>query len=199
MVAQTHDLPLVDPDADRVRRAIQHDLTGFDELVACYQGAIYGLCARLLGNGAEAEEAAQETFLRAYRHLATFDWRGRFKPWLFAIASHYCIDRLRARRLQWTALDDDVPASIDPAPGPEAWAERHELERQIRAVLARLSPADQVVLTLHYWLGFSYREIASTTGTTVSAVKSRLHRAREALRELGLATPSAQAREGTVP
>jgi RNA polymerase sigma-70 factor (ECF subfamily) len=179
MAALALEIPWADPDADQVRRALKHDPTAFAELVERYQGPLYGLCLRLLGDSVEAEDAAQETFLRAHLHLRTYDCRRRFKTWLFAIASHYCIDRLRARRLQWTALDEDAPTAIDPAPSPEACAEQLEFEAHLRSWLNHLAPADQLVLNLHYWLGFSYAEIAETTGTTVSAVKSRLHRARE--------------------
>lgn len=181
MAALALEPPLADLDTDQVRRARQHDPDAFTELVERYQGPIYGLCQHLLGDSSEAEDAAQETFLRAHLHLHTYDCRRRFKTWLFAIASHHCIDRIRARRARPVAAADDPFILADPAPGPEACVERRELEAHLRSWLDHLSPADQVVLNLRYWLDFSYAEIAETTGTTLSAVKSRLHRARERL------------------
>jgi RNA polymerase sigma-70 factor (ECF subfamily) len=170
-------------DVQLVKRAQGHDATAFAQIVERYQPPIFTLCLRMLGDEAEAEDAAQETFLRAYLHLREYDCQRAFKTWLFSIASHYCIDCLRRRHLQFLTLEDEpaTPAFAALSPGPEQTALRHEHSRTLRALLDRLSPADRLVIVLRYWFDFSYVEIASATNATVSAVKSRLHRARAEL------------------
>jgi RNA polymerase sigma-70 factor (ECF subfamily) len=174
-------------EADWVRRARAGDDLAFSQLVEAYQTPIYNLCYRLLGEAGEAEEAAQETFLRAYAQLASYDPGRSFKTWLFSIANHHCIDRLRKRRLTWLSIDDDLPphpALQEQAPGPEEATVRREQSEMLQALLSRLPPDDRAVLVMRYWYDLSYEEIAEATGATVSAVKSRLHRARGSLGEM---------------
>ena len=96
-------------ETDWERRARAGDQTAFTTLVEAYQTPIYNLCYRMLGEAGEAEDAAQETFLRAYSQLASYDPSRPFKTWLFSIANHHCIDRLRKRRLTWLSIEDDLP------------------------------------------------------------------------------------------
>ncbi len=171
-----------------IGRARAGDQEAFARLIEVYQTPIFNLTYRMLGDAAEAEDAAQETFLRAYTRLASYDVQRPFKTWLFSIASHHCIDRLRKRRLTWLSIDDPLPADLAPAlaeksPGPEEQAARGEQSVLIHRQLARLSPDDRAVIVMRYWYDFSYEEIAEATGSTLSAVKSRLHRARLALAE----------------
>ncbi|MCC6192438.1 MAG: sigma-70 family RNA polymerase sigma factor [Anaerolineales bacterium] len=174
-------------EADWVRRARAGDDAAFSLLLETYQSPIYNLCYRLLGEAGEAEDAAQEAFLRAYAQLASYDPGRPFKTWLFAIANHHCIDRLRKRRLTWLSIDDDLPphpALQEQAPGPEEALVRREQSEMLQVMLARLPPDDRSVIVMRYWYDFSYEEIAEATRTTVSAVKSRLHRARNSLGEM---------------
>lgn len=114
------------------------------------------------------------------------------KTWLFAIASHYCIDRLRRRRVTWLGIHEESllthPALIEPRPLPEDEAIHHELSMAIQAFLARLQPQDRNAIIMRYWHGMSYHEIAEVTGASVSAVKSRLHRARTTLGQMMMAS-----------
>ncbi|MBL8057970.1 MAG: sigma-70 family RNA polymerase sigma factor [Anaerolineales bacterium] len=171
-----------------IARARAGDETAFTPLVESYQAAIYNLCYRMLGNPQEAEDAAQEAFLRAYSQLRRYDPSRSFKTWLFSIASHYCIDLLRKRRLTWLSIEDEAlpphPALHDPTLGPEESATRREQTAAIQGLLGRLAPDDRTVIVMRYWYDLSYEEIAEATGATVSAVKSRLHRARGALAEM---------------
>jgi RNA polymerase sigma-70 factor, ECF subfamily len=157
----------------------------FAALVETYQTGVYNLCYRMLGDAREAEDAAQETFLRSYSQLHRYDPSRPFNTWLFAIASHYCVDRLRKRRLKWLSLDDDLLAEGEmwrsTTPGPEEGVLDHERRDEVTAMLARLAPHDRSVIVLRYWSGLSYAEIADVLGATVSSVKSRLHRVRVAL------------------
>ena len=174
-----------DPELATIQLARAGDRRAFCCLVETYQKPLYNLCYRVLGNPHDAEEAAQEAFLRAYTRLSSYDSARPFKTWLFAIAHHYCIDRLRRRRLVWLSLDDepapDTVAWRSPASTPEATAMRHERDNEIQALLASLPPKDRSAVVMRYWYDLSYEEIAAATATTVSAVKSRLHRARCAL------------------
>lgn len=171
-------------EAAWIAEAGRGDQAAFTHLVEAYQTPVYNLAYRMLGNRDEAEEAAQETFLRAYIHLRSFDPNRPFRSWLFSIASHYCIDRLRRQRMVWVPLEDELMSVERPGrddPGPEARVVRAEQRVQVQGLLMTLSPTDRAAVTLRYWYDCSYEEIAHTLGLTVSAVKSRLHRARRAM------------------
>lgn len=174
-----------DVESTIVQRARTGDSRAFGRLVEAYQAPIYNLCCRILGNPGEAEEAAQEAFLRAYTKVHSFDPDRSFKSWLFTIAHHYCVDRLRRRRLTWLSLDDEPTveglAWRAVTPSPEETALRRERNDQLQAALDRLPPPYRSAVVMHYWYDLSYEEIAQITGATVSAIKSRLHRARAAL------------------
>jgi RNA polymerase sigma-70 factor (ECF subfamily) len=169
-------------DAAVLRQAIQGDEESFSRIVETYQRPVFNLCYRMLGQAQEAEDAAQETFWRAYQHLRRYDQQRPFATWLLSIAAHYCIDQQRKRRLPTLALelmpDEDAP---DPAPNPERVFAQLEEKGQLQSLLARLGPQDRAAIILRYWYEFSEEEIAKTLQLTVSAVKSRLHRARKEL------------------
>ena len=159
----------------------------FTALVETYQTHVYNLCFRMLGEAESAEDAAQETFLRAFQHLQRYDQGRPFATWLLSIAAHYCIDRLRRRRFSFTSTEEDEEENgvelADPAaPNPELETVRQEQREQMQVFLQKLSPVDRAAIVLRYWNDCSEVEIARTLHLTVSAVKSRLHRAR---RELG--------------
>jgi RNA polymerase sigma-70 factor (ECF subfamily) len=156
----------------------------FTELVNAYQTPVYNLCYRMLGEAQAAEDAAQETFLRAYQNLMRYDPKRPFATWLLSIAAHYCIDRLRRRKFIFLSVDDDETTfelpDID-APNPENESVHSEQRAQIQALLKELDATDRAAIVLRYWYDFSEAEIAQSLSLTVSAVKSRLHRARKAL------------------
>jgi RNA polymerase sigma-70 factor (ECF subfamily) len=160
------------------------DREAFGRLVQAYQRPVYNLTYRMLGNAEEAEDAAQEVFIRVYRKLNTFDPQRKFSTWILSIASHYCIDRLRRRRLKWLSLEDErLPPSalVSHQDGPERSVMQGEQRAQIQALLDTLSDDYRAAVVLHYWYDLSYEEIAETTGSSVSAIKSRLFRARRML------------------
>ena len=164
-----------------VMHARHGDEGAFSQLVEVYQRPVFNLCYRMLGDAAEAEDAAQETFIRAYTRLASYDPNRKFSSWMLAIASHYCIDRLRQRRMGLVAWDDLPTGSwlSDMQPKPEEVALDRETQRQVRELLNDLPPDYKAVVTLRYWHELSYEEIAETLHTTVPAIKSRLFRARQ--------------------
>jgi RNA polymerase sigma-70 factor (ECF subfamily) len=170
-----------------IHRALSGDHAAFTALMEMYQKPVYNLCYRMLGEQCEAEDAAQEAFLRAYSRLHSYDAARPFKTWLFSIAAHYCIDRLRKRRVAVLGIDDEPiqyhPALRSSSPGPQELAERGERRDGVQALLQELPPQDRAAIVMRYWYDLSYEEIAEATGVTVSSVKSRLHRARVALGE----------------
>ena len=163
-----------------IERATQGDDDAFAQIVESYQVPVYNLCYRMLGNREEAEDAAQESFLRAYRNLNRYDPKRKFVTWLLSIASHYCIDRLRRRRLKLVSLDDLLPRRERGASTPAAEANylQQEQAEEIRSMLDGIGEKDRAAVILRYWYDFSYEEIAESLSLSLSAVKSRLHRTR---------------------
>lgn len=164
------------------------DQEAYAELVGYYQKPVYHLCLRMLGDAGDAEDAAQEAFLRAYLQLATYDAARSFKTWIMAIASHYCIDRLRRKRVKLLSLDDEPLVQVlglrCSSPLPEETALHGEQASRMQRALAQLPAETRKVVALRYWGDYTCEEIAETTGSSVNAVKSRLHRARAALANL---------------
>lgn len=171
-------------DHELVARTLKGEQQAFAELVEAYQTSVFNLTYRMLGNRGEAEDAAQEAFLRAYQHLKRYDPTRPFKTWLLSIASNYCIDRLRKRRLTWLSIDEPLPphpALNSDEPNPERAAVLNEREQAMQNLLAELAPDYRAAVVLKYWYDMSYVEIAETLDTTESAIKSRLYRARQML------------------
>ncbi len=169
-----------------VAQAQQGSDEAFTRLVEQYQTHVYNLCYRMLGEPEAAEDASQETFLRAYQHLHRYDRKRPFGTWLLSIAAHYCIDRLRRRKFSMTSVDQDeeqggfeLPDAD--APNPESEAIYGEQRQQMQRLLKRLDTVDRAAIVMRYWHDCSEVEIAESLNLTVSAVKSRLHRARRAL------------------
>jgi RNA polymerase sigma-70 factor (ECF subfamily) len=171
-------------DQELVARALEGDQGAFADLVEAYQRPVYNLTYRMLGEAREAEDAAQEAFLRAYQHLERYDPQRSFKTWLLSIASNYCIDRLRKRRLTWLSIDEPLPphpALNSDAPGPEAATLSSERSEAVQELLSDLAPDYRAAVVLRYWYDMPYAEIAAMLDTTESAIKSRLFRARQML------------------
>jgi len=168
-------------DAALVSRAKAGDGLAFTQLVEKYRQPVYNLCYHKLGNAQEAEDATQETFTRAYFRLDTYNEAHKFSTWLFSIAAHYCIDRLRLRHFQWVSLDESPPLSSPAGPEksqPEAVLLKQEARQELRELLNLLPSDYRVAVILKYWHYQSYRDIAQTLHTSVSAIKSKLFRAR---------------------
>lgn len=166
-----------------VEEARRGDKQAFSCLVTAYQRPVFNLTYRMLGNVEEAEDAAQETFLRAYARLGQYDPEMKFSTWVFSIANHHCIDRLRKRRATFISIDDNpVLENMEgDTPQPELHAMDGERNAEIQLLINQLDPDYRTPLVLRYWEDLSYEEIAATMNMTVAAVKSRLFRARQQL------------------
>ncbi len=169
----------------RVIEAQKGSDKAFTSLVERYQTPVYNLCYRMLGHAESAEDAAQETFLRAYQHIRRYDPQRPFSTWLLSIAAHYCIDEIRRKNLPSFSIDEDEdgPFAIPDAGAlhPEVEAIQGELRGRIQVLLEHLDRIDRAAIVMRYWYDFSEKEIAEALNLTVSAVKSRLHRARKKL------------------
>jgi RNA polymerase sigma-70 factor (ECF subfamily) len=175
-----------------VERALKGFEDGFRTLVARYQRPVYNLLARMLRDPALAEDLTQETLLKAYGHLSSFDARFKFSSWIFRIAHNTAVDALRRRPRRETSLDDPGPrerARVDQAlvdPRSDAGlrsAERRDLARVLEAALDRLRPEYRQVVVLRYHEDLSYEEVAGITSLPLGTVKSYLHRARAEMAE----------------
>ncbi len=163
-----------------VGRVLAGDTEAFAELIERYKVAVFNLCARMLGNPTEAEDAAQEVFVRAYTQLHSYQPGRKFSTWILSISSHYCIDMLRRRKPQ-VDLEAIAFWKQSDLPEPEEHALSGETRDEVRELLSTLPDKYRGVTVLRYWQDLSYDEIAGATGLSVATVKTRLFRARELL------------------
>ncbi len=168
------------------------DVEAFNQLVRLYEGRVYNLCYRMLGDADAAADVTQDSFISAYRNLNRFRG-GLFRSWLFRIATNACYDALRARKRRPTVslsapsdLDDDAPAFDLPDAGesPDELALRRELSAAIQRGIDQLPEDQRIVVILSDVQGLTYEEIAEVTNTNLGTVKSRLSRARARLRDI---------------
>lgn len=173
-------------EQDWLKAAIDGDNEAFSKLIMTYQTPVYNLCSRMLGNQQDAEDAAQETFWRAYQNMRKYDTDRSFITWLLSIAAHYCIDQQRKKRL--ASVDfDALPEEIIPdysQTSPERALSLKQHNARLQAVLNQLAPDDRAAIILRYWYAFSEQEIADTLHLSISAVKSRLFRSRKQIAAL---------------
>lgn len=177
-------------DLALVERARAGDLNAFNELVDLYQRQVYNLCLRMLGSREAAEDATQEAFLSAYRHLSGFRG-GQFRSWLLRIATNVSIDELRRFKRQTSLpLEREHEGEVievdlaDTAAGPEELALGLELRAALERALGLLPPEQRAAVILADVQGLRYDEVAAALGCSVGTVKSRIFRARERLRAL---------------
>lgn len=170
------------------RRAGGGDEGAFSELVRLHEKKVYNLALRICGNQEDAEDAAQEAFLSAWRGLPNFRGEAGFSTWLYRLTSNAAIDCLRrtGRRRQSVSLDDGELGldAVDGAPSPQAAAEGKELRQAVLEGLAQLSEDHRQALALRELQEMSYEEISAALGVDLGTVKSRISRARSALRKI---------------
>ncbi|HNT25571.1 MAG TPA: sigma-70 family RNA polymerase sigma factor [Anaerolineales bacterium] len=166
-------------EQETIARARQGDRQAFGMLAAHYQAAVVNVVYRMCGDLALAEESAQEAFIKAWLHLASYRPQFSFRSWLYRIAINTALDVLRRRPTE-AALDDLALAST--LEGPEAALERRERAQQVRRAVLALPPASRAVLVLREYQGLSYQEIAAALDIPLGTVMSRLNYARGQLR-----------------
>ena len=185
-----------------VQAVLAGDRNAYQQLIEAHQSRVYHLALRMLGNEREAEDAAQDAFLQAYTKLASYNPEWRFKTWVMTITNNLCIDRLRRRKLEPTSFSDyaqptnsageerELEFESNELP-PDAVATQNEQRRAVSGMLQQLPAEDRSMVVMFYWDDMSYEDIARTMQTTVSAVKSRLFRARRTLSQMPMAATMA--------
>ncbi len=167
-------------DREVVRRAQQGDDGAFHGLVDRYAGRLFRFAFSLVGNAADAEDVVQETFLGAFRGLASFEQRSSVETWLFRIAVRQAAKSRRSRGRRRTVSLDHLPESRE----RDGWSpEKVDTRLDVMAVLATLSPEHREVVVLREFEGMSYAEMADVLDVPRGTVESRLFRAREKLKE----------------
>lgn len=171
-----------------VRAAARGDEAAFGELVRMYENKAYHLALRMCGNAEDACDIAQDAFLSAWRGLPSFRGEAGFSTWLYRLVSNAAIDHLRRTKHQRAnvSLDDEEVHidAADPAPGPEESAEGKDLQRVVQDGLNQLGDDHRTVLVMREVQSLSYEEIAHALSIDMGTVKSRLSRARNALRKI---------------
>lgn len=176
-------------DAKIVQLVLEGDKDSYGLLIDAYRDRIINYLTRMTGNRYEAEELAQEAFVRAYFALRSFNPQYKFSTWLYKIATNLCINHLKKRR-RWVHVDDyqdgdGAPAWILPDTrsysSPAAAIDREELQRQIQEAMQQLPPVYRTVVVLRHIHGLSYQEIAEVADLPIGTVKSRLGRGRSKL------------------
>jgi RNA polymerase sigma-70 factor (ECF subfamily) len=177
-------------DVELVRGALDGAEPAFREIVLRYQRPVYGLIVRIVKDQGRAEELAQDTFVKAFRALHTYDMQRKFSAWLLTIAHHVAIDEVRKGAVKTDSLDEMTQDGPRPreiidlnAATPAAIAERAELAVALQTAIGRLRSEYREVVNLRYERDLDYDEIAEITGLPMGTVKSSLHRARKELAE----------------
>lgn len=176
-------------EIDLVHRCVAGDADAFEPLVLRYQRPIFNVALRMVGNHADASDLAQNTFVKAFEKLRSYDPRQRFFSWIYRIAINECLN-FRARRRPGEALDPLLRAH---GRDPEHAALAGELEITIQAALLELPPALRLVVVLRHFMDLSYEEMSALLLVPEKTVKSRLYSARERLGAI-LEEPAAQAK-----
>lgn len=175
----------------RIKEVLNGDQEAFEEIVTHFQHRLFQVCYRMLGNTAEAEDIAQEAFVRAYVNLDTFDVKRKFSTWLYRIATNLCIDRIRKKKPDYY-LDAEVPGTegldmysqiASDRELPEEEVEKMEMQDRIQYEISRLPDKYRTIIILRYMEELQLQEIADILEIPLGTVKTRVHRGREALRQ----------------
>jgi RNA polymerase sigma-70 factor (ECF subfamily) len=157
----------------------------FSVLVEKYQKLVYTLALKLLKKPEDAEEMAQDTFVKAFQKLDSYEGKSKFSTWLYSITYNACVSELRKRRIEFKSLDDTRITEQDEMKMHDYYREvkKEDQERYLNLALEKLPEDDQVLVTLYYYESQSMDEISMITGLTVSNIKVKIHRARKKMYE----------------
>ena len=176
-------------DEELVERAKRGDRRAFRMLVDRHKRMVFNVALRMLRNREDAEDAAQEAFLRAFRSIGTFRGQAKFSSWLVRIAINVSLsfaERVHAKQtfVEFQEKTDKADAhSVEAGMNPEEIAARQDFGERIRALVGTLEPRYRAVITLYYLEERSYREVADILEIPLGTVKTHLHRAKEYLRK----------------
>lgn len=182
----------MDADIELVKQTLQGNEAGFEKLVYTYQDKVYTLCYRYSGNEEDANDLAQEAFIKAYRSLGSFKGNSRFSTWLYRVTTNVCLDEMRRKKrlIQTQSLDQPVTGAdgemsrivVDESQSVDVLYEAQEQADYIQSLLNELKPEHRMVLLLKDIMELSYDEISKVLNIPSGTIKSRLSRARDLLR-----------------
>ncbi len=162
------------------------NIQAFSFLVEKYQKLIYTLALKLLKRPEDAEEMAQDTFIKAFQKLDMYEGKSKFSTWLYSITYNACISELRKRRIEFKSLEDQRITEQDEMKMHDYYREtkKEDQEKYLNLALGKLPEDDQILVTLYYYENQSMDEISEITGLTVSNIKVKIHRARKKMYSL---------------
>jgi len=175
----------------RIKEVLKGDQNAFAEIVELYQDKLYRICYRMLGNKHEAEDIAQEAFVRAFINIHTFDTNRKFSTWLYRIGTNLCIDRIRKKKPDYY-LDAEVAGTeglnmysqiSSKEELPEQEVLKMEMQDRVQYEISRLPDKYRAVIVLKYMEDLPLQEISDILEMPLGTVKTRIHRGREALRK----------------
>jgi RNA polymerase sigma-70 factor (ECF subfamily) len=176
-----------------LEKAKNGDVEAFESLVESYQKKAFNIAYRMIGNYDDASDLTQEAFIRIYKSISNFKEQSSLSTWIYRIITNVCLDELRRRKNrnivsidEGIKLDDsEVKRQIESgAPTPEEMAERNEMKKVVAEAIKTLSDEHRTVILLRDIQGFSYEEIARIVECPEGTVKSRINRARQALKDI---------------
>lgn len=171
-----------------LQRARKGDAKAFEQLMTPLENQIWRLCWHYMGNREDAQDAAQETMLKAWRAIGTFRGDSKLETWVYRLCVSCCVDALRRRKLRTAESTDALREvgfdPVDPAPQPEQQVLEGEYHHELREALTQLPEDQRTALILSAVEGRSYEEVAAITGSAMGTVKSRINRARSRLLEI---------------
>jgi RNA polymerase sigma-70 factor, ECF subfamily len=171
-------------ESDLIERFKKGDSTAFEELVRAYQDRVYNLCRYMLRDPRDGQDAAQDVFLKVYRALGSFTPDSSLSTWIYRIAVNTCLDYRRKSRREILKHKSLAEVSRSAEPFSPQTHESRDAAETIQQALAQLREKSRAVIVLREIQGLSYEEIARVLHTSVSAVRSRISRAREELRRI---------------
>lgn len=182
---------MVDNDRILLEKAKSGDINAFEKLVEAYQKKIYNICLRMIGSTDDAYDLAQEVLIRIYKSISGFKEQSSLSTWVYRITTNVCLDEIRKRKLKRTvSLDQDIRLDDSEIkreiesddPPPDELAEKKEIKKTVASAISMLNEEHRTVIVLRDIQGFSYEEIAKITNCPEGTVKSRINRARQALK-----------------
>jgi RNA polymerase sigma-70 factor (ECF subfamily) len=175
-------IPEIAGERQLIRRAQCGDGDAFGQLVVRHQQVVFNIAYRMMGNRQEAEDVAQEAFVKAYQALDRFDTQQPLAPWIRRIATNTALNRIKQRRPE-TELDEEIFVT-EQCPSPQAQTIAGEVSERLRAAVAALPPNYRAAIELRHFRGLSYQEMSEMLNAPLSDIKSWLFRARRKLREV---------------
>jgi RNA polymerase sigma-70 factor (ECF subfamily) len=193
MAAEPKEKYLADPDNQLMQKAGSGDIAAFKDLVKKHQGTVTGIIYRYTGNHSEVEDLAQDIFLKIYKAANSYVPGAQFKTWLYKVVANHCLNfcRSQKRKAIITSLDQSFSEDYNPhiqrtkaqKEQPELMLQQRELQTALKKALSELPERQRMAIILHRFEGLSYKEVAATLGSSLSAVESLIFRAMNNLKE----------------